>query len=589
MDGSEIEKALEDLETRIERLRALYEQYFMGIEKLEPQIPRKEVERRITIFRKEQIRNTAQRFKFQTLIQRYNTMQQYWGRVVREIENGTFRRDVLKAAARFGEKEALTLLGKKKAKQFAGLLAAQAAKQGQAAGREREREREDEAYELDADDLVEDELIIDDPISAQSSSRTPAPQSGQSAGLRWGGAPVKPGAMSAPPASAGSSADPRSDIRSAEAQSGVKRRVAELAAAMKAAKVQDEGGGFGALDLDFEDGGGGRAAPAAPPGGRPINAPLGGRGVAPIAPILAPRVSPAAGTPAGRPVSGAPAGASAKPGAPVGFGALDLPFDEDEAPTPASRQRAPARPTTGASAKPTTGAPARPTTGAPEKPAASKPPAVSFGAVDLDFDTGAKAPVEPPSHRRPAGPVAPVPGAARPGPVTAPLRAAPGAPALPPVQAPPPQRPVTAPPAGSSARPGMVPGSATHPFARPPVAPAAPSASPRAAPPAATAAPGPAITASAAPAPAAARPPAQPSAPPGGDAGLPDQRIRQLYSKYVDAKRAANESTAGVTYEKLAETLRAQANKLRTAHPAKSVDYEVVMKDGRPHLKPILR
>ena len=111
MDGSEIEKALEDLETRIERLRALYEQYFMGIEKLEPQIPRKEVERRITIFRKEQIRNTAQRFKFQTLIQRYNTMQQYWGRVVREIENGTFRRDVLKAAARFGEKDIQKLLG----------------------------------------------------------------------------------------------------------------------------------------------------------------------------------------------------------------------------------------------------------------------------------------------------------------------------------------------------------------------------------------------------------------------------------------------------------------------------------------------
>ncbi len=198
MDGSEIEKALEDLETRIERLRALYEQYFMGIEKLEPQIPKKEVERRITIFRKEQIRNTAQRFKFQTLIQRYNTMQQYWGRVTREIENGTFRRDVLKAAARFGEKEALTALGKKKAKQFASLLAAQAERQGHAAG----RDREDDAYELDADDLVEDELVMEDPISAQSSSRTPAPQSGQSAGLRWGGGPVKPSVSpSGPPAS----------------------------------------------------------------------------------------------------------------------------------------------------------------------------------------------------------------------------------------------------------------------------------------------------------------------------------------------------------------------------------------------------
>src|ERR671927_321647 len=110
MDTSETEKELEELENRLERLRALYEQYFMGIEKLEPQIPRKELERRIVLLRKEQIRNTALRFKFQTLIQRYNTMQQYWMRIAREIENGTYRRDVIKAANRFGEKEALTIV-----------------------------------------------------------------------------------------------------------------------------------------------------------------------------------------------------------------------------------------------------------------------------------------------------------------------------------------------------------------------------------------------------------------------------------------------------------------------------------------------
>ena len=58
MEIAEIERELEELESRIERLRALYEQYFMGIEKLEPQIPRKDVERRIWILRREQIRNT---------------------------------------------------------------------------------------------------------------------------------------------------------------------------------------------------------------------------------------------------------------------------------------------------------------------------------------------------------------------------------------------------------------------------------------------------------------------------------------------------------------------------------------------------
>jgi hypothetical protein len=125
MDTAEIERELSDLETRIDRLRALYEQYFLGIEKMEPSIPRRDAERKIQVLRKEQIRNTAQRFKFQMLVQRYNTMQQHWARVTREIENGTYRRDVMRAAARFGEKEALTITGKKRQKQYAVLAEAQ--------------------------------------------------------------------------------------------------------------------------------------------------------------------------------------------------------------------------------------------------------------------------------------------------------------------------------------------------------------------------------------------------------------------------------------------------------------------------------
>src|SRR5262249_3308725 len=105
MDSAEVERELEELETGIERLRGLYEQYFMGIERLEPLIPRKDVDRRIWVLRREQIRNTGLRFKFQMLIQRYNTFQQYWGRISREIENGTYRRDVVRAAKRVGTQE----------------------------------------------------------------------------------------------------------------------------------------------------------------------------------------------------------------------------------------------------------------------------------------------------------------------------------------------------------------------------------------------------------------------------------------------------------------------------------------------------
>ena len=34
MDAGEVERELEELEARIDRLRALYEQYFIGIERL---------------------------------------------------------------------------------------------------------------------------------------------------------------------------------------------------------------------------------------------------------------------------------------------------------------------------------------------------------------------------------------------------------------------------------------------------------------------------------------------------------------------------------------------------------------------------
>lgn len=96
----DIETLIGELETRVDRLRALYDQYFMGIEKLEPQVPRKDVDRRIQVLRKEQIRNTALRFRFQMIIQRYNTYQTYWQRICRQIEEGTFKRHVMLAQAR---------------------------------------------------------------------------------------------------------------------------------------------------------------------------------------------------------------------------------------------------------------------------------------------------------------------------------------------------------------------------------------------------------------------------------------------------------------------------------------------------------
>ncbi len=102
-NNDEIQLALDELETRLDRLRALYEQYFTGIEKAVPAVQHKDVERRIQTLRKLSLRNTAQRFRFQTLIQKYTTYLQYWQRILRRIEEGTHKRDLARAA-RYGVK-----------------------------------------------------------------------------------------------------------------------------------------------------------------------------------------------------------------------------------------------------------------------------------------------------------------------------------------------------------------------------------------------------------------------------------------------------------------------------------------------------
>jgi hypothetical protein len=89
-----MDKELTDLEARMARLRVLYDQYFMGIERMEPTYLRGEVDK---IFRRSQILkrgNTVFKFRFRSLQQRYTSYRSYWDRIVRMIEDGKMRRGV---------------------------------------------------------------------------------------------------------------------------------------------------------------------------------------------------------------------------------------------------------------------------------------------------------------------------------------------------------------------------------------------------------------------------------------------------------------------------------------------------------------
>ena len=97
---------LHDTEVKLTRLKTLYEQWFQGIERLEPRVLRKDVDRTFRKLIKEQPHNTALRFRFNSLRQRYVTLTTQWKRIGRQIEEGTYRRDVMKNRRRRQEQRA---------------------------------------------------------------------------------------------------------------------------------------------------------------------------------------------------------------------------------------------------------------------------------------------------------------------------------------------------------------------------------------------------------------------------------------------------------------------------------------------------
>lgn len=89
-----LKKLLDELEESIEALKILYEQYFMGLEKLEPMKERQGVARIVRRAQTQQTKNTAARYRLNSLNQRFLSYQNYWNRITRQIEAGTYHRDL---------------------------------------------------------------------------------------------------------------------------------------------------------------------------------------------------------------------------------------------------------------------------------------------------------------------------------------------------------------------------------------------------------------------------------------------------------------------------------------------------------------
>lgn len=90
--SQQIDEDLDELDLKLKRLRVEYDQFFMGGMRREPVVLRGDVQRTITKYVSEPPRNSTQKFKFNTLCARFQSYRALWGRTLREIEAGTFRK-----------------------------------------------------------------------------------------------------------------------------------------------------------------------------------------------------------------------------------------------------------------------------------------------------------------------------------------------------------------------------------------------------------------------------------------------------------------------------------------------------------------
>ena len=98
--SEDIDELLSELDTSLKRLRMEYEQFFMGSMKRELQILRGKVQKTIIKMVNEPPRNSRQKFRFNTLNSRFQVYRQLWGRTMREMEQGTHKRDKFRASMR---------------------------------------------------------------------------------------------------------------------------------------------------------------------------------------------------------------------------------------------------------------------------------------------------------------------------------------------------------------------------------------------------------------------------------------------------------------------------------------------------------
>ena len=81
---------VEKIEVELDRLKNLYELYFQGLIKREPVVERQRLFNIVVRINPKSVVNTGLRFRVRSFVQKYTTLQAYWNRINRQIEEGRF-------------------------------------------------------------------------------------------------------------------------------------------------------------------------------------------------------------------------------------------------------------------------------------------------------------------------------------------------------------------------------------------------------------------------------------------------------------------------------------------------------------------
>ncbi len=105
-DASDAANLCDELEADLAKLRASYEQYFLGMERMPPTAEHNRMKKRVNELRNGFHRQTAIKFRVGNLYSKFMSYERLWLRTLQEIENGTYARDLFKARMHAKKREA---------------------------------------------------------------------------------------------------------------------------------------------------------------------------------------------------------------------------------------------------------------------------------------------------------------------------------------------------------------------------------------------------------------------------------------------------------------------------------------------------